>query len=282
MTSPAPACSFDHAILAVHDLAAASALFRDLGFLLSPEGRHPTRGTANACVMFPGGYIELLSTTGPSSQEAFLVEFLAAGEGVSALALGPDDVDRCHRLMVEWGIDDREPVTGSRSMETPAGPVTVRFRVCRIRHAAILPGRVFLCQHLDRALVYDPALMAHPNGAADLLGLTLLGDPAAMIAPDRAGALGLKRIAQGPGSATLKAGSVAIELLDPALAETRLGPFVRALPTGRMRVAEIRLAAREPALIGAKAAGRGLAVEPLGGGAVGVTLHGVRLRIERA
>jgi hypothetical protein len=52
---------FDHLVVAVRDLAAASEAFRRLGFAVRPGGRNPGRGTYNAIIRFGIDYIELLS-----------------------------------------------------------------------------------------------------------------------------------------------------------------------------------------------------------------------------
>lgn len=265
---PSPACAFDHCILAVRDLAAASALFAGLGFTLSPPGRHPGRGTANACIMFANGYIELLGVDAPDCRETFLLDFLAAGEGISAVALAPDSAERAHGLLVAWGADDRPCVIGSRAMATPEGPREVRFRVCRIAGQPILPGRVFFCEHLDRDLVYAPSLLRHANGASGIAGLTVLGDPVATLSAARCAALGLRRHDDIDG-VTLLAGEVALRVTSPHRRQA-------ARPAGQMRVPELRLRLPDRAAIAAAAGALGLAVAARGRD-VAVTAHGVDL-----
>jgi catechol 2,3-dioxygenase-like lactoylglutathione lyase family enzyme len=52
---------FDHAVIAVRDLDAATRRFQHLGFDAQPGGRHTGRGTHNALVRFGLDYFELLS-----------------------------------------------------------------------------------------------------------------------------------------------------------------------------------------------------------------------------
>jgi catechol 2,3-dioxygenase-like lactoylglutathione lyase family enzyme len=53
---------FDHAVVAVRDLDAATAVWRNrLGFDVQPGGRHTGRGTQNAIVRFGLDYVELIS-----------------------------------------------------------------------------------------------------------------------------------------------------------------------------------------------------------------------------
>jgi len=52
---------FDHAVIAVRDLEAASAVYRRLGFDVQPGGRHEDGGTYNALIRFGLDYLELLA-----------------------------------------------------------------------------------------------------------------------------------------------------------------------------------------------------------------------------
>lgn len=270
MPPSAPACNFDHCILAVRDLATASATFSALGFTLSPPGRHPARGTANACVMFANGYIELLALDTPDSRESFLREFLAAGEGISAIALAPDDTDRCHGVLARWDAADGAPVTGSRAMETPSGMREVRFRVCRVKGQPILPGRVFFCEHLDREHVYAPSLLRHANGARGLAGLTVIGDPAAVMSAVRAAELGLTRRDEG-NTAILDAGGVAIAI------GHRLAQDISPRPACQMIAPRLTIAGVDIAHVSAAARNLGLNIAQRGPGAIALATHGVEI-----
>ncbi|MBL8702227.1 MAG: VOC family protein [Alphaproteobacteria bacterium] len=272
MPPSTPVCNFDHCILAVRDLATASATFRALGFTLSPPGRHPARGTANACIMFANGYIELLALDTPDSRESFLREFLDAGEGISAIALAPDDTDRCHGVLARWDAADGAPVTGSRAMETPSGVREVRFRVCRVKGQPILPGRVFFCEHLDREHVYAAPLLRHANGARRLAGLTVIGDTAAVIDAERAVALGLVRRDEG-NAARLDAGGVVIEIV-PALAHRS-----RLRPPGQMVAPRLAIAGADIAAVAAAARGLGIAVTEPAPRSISLAVHGVDIAL---
>jgi hypothetical protein len=99
---------FDHAIIAVRDLAAASDRLANLGLTVSPGGIHPGRGTHNAIVRFGTDYIELLSVRDRSEREATgasgerLLSFLDRGEGLFGWVVATDDSDA-----VAHGLRDR-------------------------------------------------------------------------------------------------------------------------------------------------------------------------------
>jgi len=96
---PAPAVltRFDHLVVAVRDLAAASEAYRRLGFDVQPGGRNPGRGTHNAIIRFGIDYIELLSIEddalardhAPSGGE--LRSYLETREGGSAAWVAQSD-----------------------------------------------------------------------------------------------------------------------------------------------------------------------------------------------
>lgn len=266
-----PACVFDHAILAVRDIAAATALFQRLGFTLSPPGRHPSRGTVNACVMLPNGYLELLAADGPGCIETFLLEFLAHGEGLASMALAPDDSARVHAVLESWGAANGVPVVGGRAMTTPDGEVGVRFRICRVLGRPVLPGRVFFCEHLDRATVYAPYLLCHANGARAVTGMTILGDPSAVLDAPRAAALGVRR-EQAGDAVLLRAGDVVLRIAPLAGAARR--------PADQMTAPELRLAVADRDAVARAAQAEGLGIARDADGGLRIGLHGMELVLD--
>src|SRR3954451_11911410 len=91
---------FDHLVIAVRDLDAASERFRALGFEVRPGGAHPGQGTHNAIIRFGLDYIELLAIRDEGEARAAglsgpaLVEYLREPEwGMAAYALAPDDIE---------------------------------------------------------------------------------------------------------------------------------------------------------------------------------------------
>ena len=53
--------TLDHVLIAVRDLDATRDSYSALGFQVTPEGRHPGRGTSNRLVVFGPDYLELIS-----------------------------------------------------------------------------------------------------------------------------------------------------------------------------------------------------------------------------
>ncbi len=88
---------FDHAVVAVHDLDAAIAAYRVLGFDVSAGGRHTGRGTHNAIIRFGLDYIELLGIYDEREEAAHggeLSTFLRRhGGGLVAFAVATSRID---------------------------------------------------------------------------------------------------------------------------------------------------------------------------------------------
>ncbi len=90
---------FDHAVIAVPDIAAALAAYAELGFDVAAGGRHPAFGTHNAIVRFGLDYLELLAVEDESRARASgafgadLIDFLAHGGGLVGFVLASDDLD---------------------------------------------------------------------------------------------------------------------------------------------------------------------------------------------
>ena len=93
------ALRFDHAVVAVRDLAAASQRLASLGFEVRPGGRHVGFGTENAIVRFGLDYLELMTVHDEGEAEAAsarsraLVQFLRRyASGYVGYALASDDL----------------------------------------------------------------------------------------------------------------------------------------------------------------------------------------------
>lgn len=103
---------FDHAVIAVRDLDAAMARFRELGFEVHPGGRHTGLGTYNAIIRFGLDYLELLSVadreeaiaSGPSGRA--LIEFLDRREGgLVGYALATSDIEADAQRFRQTGLE---------------------------------------------------------------------------------------------------------------------------------------------------------------------------------
>lgn len=205
----------DHLVLAVPDLSAAAETWRELGFTLSPAGRHsPHLGTGNHTVMFEDDYLELLGVLAPTEHNAPTRAFLERrGAGLERIALTALDAAVAAAALRERGIAATGPVDFGRPVPLPEGGEAIaRFRTIFWPDDRAPAGlRLFACQHLTREVVWLPALVRHANTARRIVRVeVLVPDPAAaaqvaasaLDAPVRSEA-GRSTVATGPGRADI-------------------------------------------------------------------------------
>lgn len=147
-------------MIAVRDLSAAARDFAELGFTLTPLGRHSI-GSRNHCIMLGASYIELLEPAGEHAWLAYYRGFVAHGDGLAALALATEDAGASYRELVAQGVAAEPPMDLAR----PVDLGTARFRLVQVS------PEIFLCQHLTRELVWRPEWQAHANGATELVAV---------------------------------------------------------------------------------------------------------------
>jgi catechol 2,3-dioxygenase-like lactoylglutathione lyase family enzyme len=112
---------FDHAIVGVRDLRAASARWRELGFDVVAGGRHTGRGTHNAIVRFGLDYVELISVysrqeaTATGGNGSVIATFLDEHEGgLLGYALATDDIGSLAARSARTGLEAVGPFAMQR------------------------------------------------------------------------------------------------------------------------------------------------------------------------
>jgi catechol 2,3-dioxygenase-like lactoylglutathione lyase family enzyme len=107
--------SLDHLIIAVRDLAAATATYTALlGRDPSWRGEHPGAGTANTLFRLERSYAELLSPVGAGALgDAVRAHLDAHGEGPFGLAFGTADAAACAGALRAAGLNAAAPSDGS-------------------------------------------------------------------------------------------------------------------------------------------------------------------------
>ena len=164
----------DHVLIAVRSLSSAADSYRSLGFKVTPEGRHPGRGTHNRLMVFGPEYLELIAVHDAATTpfRPSMSSFLEAREGLYMFALGTSDIDATVGEMRSRGIDVGAPVPGRRDAgETPG----YTWRSANLGSA--LPGsECFLIQH-DHTVAQRYTLPAYPtaheNGVTGIHHVTL-------------------------------------------------------------------------------------------------------------
>ena len=208
----AASSGLDHIIVGVADLEASAALWRRLGFTVTPRGRHIGWGTANYCIMFANDYIELLGIFDPAQYVYGLDRFLEEqGEGLLGLALATEDPRATYRALE--GIDQAgdPPKDLARLLELPEGTVTPRFHLVYPRQADAFGFSTFFCQHLTPDLVRRAEWLAHPNGATGIREIALRVPDPIRLTPRYEAILGARSVVEADGGLRVAAGGTVLQ-----------------------------------------------------------------------
>ena len=221
----------DHSLLGVRDLEAARARWQDLGFTLTPRGRHIGWGTANYCIMFEAGYIELLGILDAAQFTNELDKFLAEREGLLGLAFATPDAEALAGALRSAGLDRDEPRALKRALELPEGNALPAFRLLFLPPHQLPDLRGFFCQHLTPAIIRRPEWMKHENGAIRLAALTVASDRPTALAEHCARLFGAAALRRSPESLEIETGRGRLSFLTPAALAERYSSLT--LPTHR-------------------------------------------------
>lgn len=170
---------FDHAVIAVRDLAEAMRRYQALGFAVSPGGRHTGRGTENAIIRFGLDYLELI---------AIYDEAELAGRGLNGLALA-DFLEKQEGGLVGYALATTDIAEDagrfqqtSLAAEGPFAMERLRPDGRRLSWRLLVPGSVSWRQPWPFLIQWDApdaerlaweAPGVHPNGAAGVAGISL-------------------------------------------------------------------------------------------------------------
>ncbi len=111
---------FDHFIILVNDLAAATETYRKLGFAVRAGGEHPAFGSHNAIIaLADGAYLELLAFKDESLAEKSFwkdaVKMLKMREGFGGYVLASDDLANDVARLRKASLDISDPNPGART-----------------------------------------------------------------------------------------------------------------------------------------------------------------------
>lgn len=159
----------DHLVILVDDLETGIQQYRDLGFTVTPGGKHP-RGTHNALVSFgDGSYLELIAFWEPDYTEHRWHRFISLGGGLIDHALGTDDLEAEVAAAGERNVRYSGPHDGARTR--PDG-VELVWKTATPESGQALP---FLIEDVtDRALrVPGGEAARHANGVLGIESLII-------------------------------------------------------------------------------------------------------------
>jgi len=152
---PAGEICLDHLGHFVPDLGAAAAVWEKLGFAVTPVSNHNVSGkpagTANRCVMFEEGYVELLAPTLDTPHAQRVRERMKLFVGVHLACFGTPDAAAEHRRLAGHGFEPEPLVNLQRTVESGA---LARFNVVYVAPGKMAEGRVQYCEHLTPEQVW--------------------------------------------------------------------------------------------------------------------------------
>jgi len=158
--------ALDHAVIGVLDqLDSAAALYRKLGFALTPRGYH-TLGSINHLAVFADNYVELLGF--PSDGDKKRSDLWSYPSGLNGLAFRTTDAAGLQGELAAAGKPVTEWRDFSRPVEVDGEHKPASFRTFQIGGDAISNGRLFFCQHNTPELVWRPINQSHPNSALNI------------------------------------------------------------------------------------------------------------------
>jgi len=168
----------DHVIIAVRSLDTAAAMYRRLGFTLTPRGLHDGKGTGNHCIMFDDSYVELLGIVDETGAKGRLAQRVnTRGEGAIAIAYGADDADRTYAALRASGVEAEAPNDVSRPLDLDGRRDLVRFRNVMLPALQLQDTMQFVCTHVTPALTRARReWQAHGNGATGVAEVVVAVD----------------------------------------------------------------------------------------------------------
>ncbi len=183
----------DHVAVVVADLERGRAAFARLGFRLTPRSSHrgpvppdgavADWGSGNHCAMFRQGYFEVLGITDPGGYKPHLDRRLARHEGLHLIAFGTADAQAEVAALRARGVAIEAPVSLGRDVPYGAGTRPGSFLIASFDPDAFPEADFIVIEQETRAVLWQPALMDHPNGTVALdRAVVASADPAATIA----------------------------------------------------------------------------------------------------
>ena len=173
MTS-ALALPLDHLVINTHfEMNAAQSIFEQLGFTLTPRGRH-SLGSINHLMVFENDYLELIGL--PSDGGALRKDVLESPVGIDGLVFQTSDAARTHQLLQANGLAVQPVQAFSRPVELGGVVSEARFETVRFEPGQFTAGRLYYCKHFTPELVWRKEWQTHRNGVHTLAGLLSVCD----------------------------------------------------------------------------------------------------------
>ena len=166
------ALPLDHLVINTHfEMNAAHDIFEQLGFTLTPRGRH-SLGSINHLMVFENDYLELIGL--PSDGGPLRKDVLESPVGIDGLVFQTSDAARTHQLLQANGLAVQPVQAFSRPVELGGIVSEARFETVRFEPGQFNAGRLYYCKHFTPELVWRKEWQAHPNGVNTLAALLIV------------------------------------------------------------------------------------------------------------
>lgn len=170
--TPVHAMPIDHLVINVgHEMGQAHHIFKQLGFTLTPRGRH-TMGSINHLMIFEQDYIELIGL--PKDETILRDELLSSPIGIDGLVFQTSDAEQTHLALSARKLSLLPVQSFSRPVDIEGEKVDACFKTVRFTPGQFAAGRVYFCQHFTPELVWRSEWQSHKNGAYRVAGLVVV------------------------------------------------------------------------------------------------------------
>jgi hypothetical protein len=249
MVATLPIPTLDHVVVNIRDqLDAGVALYRRLGFTMTPRGYH-TLGSINHLAILGNEYLELIAVP---SGETGRTEILAAPFGLNGLVFGTENSAAVYAALHDSGVAVEPPLEFSRPVELVGGAKDAIFRTVRLTAGTVSVGRLYFCHHLTRDLVWRDEWRHHANGAIGVMRAVIAANDPSAIAALFGRMFGPDAVRAGQTGYTLVMGLSQVDVVTP---EALVDEFAGAAPASDGRAEYMAaLTIRTRSLEGAAAA----------------------------
>jgi hypothetical protein len=225
-------------------------------------------------------YIELLTSPeeNPHPSRQYYTDFARAGEGLAAIAFGSRNAKGAYTELLWAGFGPADPLELSRPVALPGGAREAKFRITLLPPNATPGGRVFVCEHLTRDVVWRPEYQRHANGATGLAAIAIVCEDVGRTAQPYERLFDAKAKPIAEGLLVETADTPIAFVTAQSLAKRLPDLWISARPAPLMAALFVRVADRDAAERALRAGGLEPARMPDGSVALGADVaHGVAL-----
>ncbi|MEX0343906.1 MAG: VOC family protein [Rhizobiaceae bacterium] len=222
--------SIDHIGIVGRDLSQLEVWYGQVGFRVAPRcelvslsdrDQPQPMNQHNSHLVFSRTYVELTAVTGQLAGH-HLEQSLRRYYGLHILVMLSDDAERDHANLLDAGFHPTQPGLAGRTIDYPSASGMGRFRWFRIPEDEAPESYLCFVEHLTPELVFDPALTDHPNGATELIGLSICVDDPEHSA-ERLTLAGGGTVHEVPNGIVVKFGHGEIHLMNSRQVQDRFG-----------------------------------------------------------